>query len=533
MAATVADSEEDGLIDGVEVTVYHTFPGDNDSDRDKLNDGGIATARPDGALRPPPPHALEALTRVPQRLGSPPSPSRGIAERPHLAGRICDGLAYALPRTEALAMKHRVPWRRFGVGGAQGAVAAGLLSGVLSVVGCGGSGTNKTDNQGGAGAATGGSSTVTAGSSTITAGSGGSAPHAGESVGGSAGSVSTAAGAGGGGGAAGPAVPRVENTDGPSVLAEPVTPVSNGKCQGQAVYCSECLTTEGQTAGNCTAVKLGLGQMTSLALTSDTLFYTSANREILKLTLADGKHQSLARGLTFVKSLVVADKTLYFSSRSSEGSGYVARSISVDGGDVTVVSPRQGLSIEAIVPLPDRLLLGVGNSDLDLFTVPKTGGVATSFGGIQQAQTPLLAGMTLYYRANDGMSSTSIDAPMKGHTLNKEYGDSDFILEGDYLYYGSGGAYKRTPTAGGTPEKLQDLATSWVWGRTPSQIIFSQTDAADSTLSHLFVMPIEGGTPKQLATFEYGEVRAVAGNATDLYLGVGSLHGGGLLKIKL
>ena len=238
-------------------------------------------------------------------------------------------------------------------------------------------------------------------------------------------------------------------------------------------------------------------------------------------------------GLTFVKALVVDGKTLYFSGRSSEGFGYEARSVSVDGGGVTVLSPRQGLSIEAIVPLPDRLLLGVGNSDLDLFTVPKAGGVATSFGGLEQVQTPLLAGMTLYYRSNDGMSSTSIDAPMKGHTLNKEYGDSDFILAGDYLYYGSGGAYKRTPTAGGTPEKLQDLATSWVWGRTPSQIIFSQTDAADSMLSHLFVMPIEGGTPKPLATFEYGEVRAVVGNATDLYLGVGSLHGGGLLKIKL
>jgi hypothetical protein len=427
-------------------------------------------------------------------------------------------------------MKHSVPWRRFGVRGAQGAVAAGLLGGALSVVACGGSGTNKTDNQGVAGAATGGSSTVTAGSSTTSAGS---VAHAGESVGGSAGSVSAAAGAGGGGGAAGPAVPRVENTDGPSVLDEPVTQVSDGKCQGQAVYCSECLTTEGQTAGNCTAVKLGLGQMTSLALTSDTLFYTSANREILKLTLADGKHQSLARGLSFVKSLVVEDKTLYFSGRSSESFGYEARSISVDGGDVTVVSPRQGLSVEAIVPLPDRLLLGVGNLDFDLVTVPKAGGVATSFGGIEQAQTPLLAGMTLYYGAQGGMSSTSIDAPMKGHTLNKEYADSDFILEGDYLYYGSGGAYKRAPTAGGTPEKLQDLATSWVWGRTPSQIIFSQTDATDSTLSHLFVMPIEGGTPKQLATFEYGEVRAVAGNATDLYLGVGSQYGGGLLKIKL
>ncbi|MEP7049774.1 MAG: hypothetical protein ABJB12_05450 [Pseudomonadota bacterium] len=82
---------------------------------------------------------------------------------------------------------------------------------------------------------------------------------------------------------------------------------------------------------------------------------------------------------------------------------------------------------------------------------------------------PLLAGMTLYCRSNDGLSSTSIGAPMKGHTLNKEDGDSDVILEGDYPYYGSGGAYKRTPTAGGAAEKLQDLASSRIWGRTPAE----------------------------------------------------------------
>jgi hypothetical protein len=402
-----------------------------------------------------------------------------------------------------------------------------LMLGVLGISAC--SGADSANTGGSAGGGGSGSGGVTSG------GSAGAAQHAGTSAGGSAGSVAATGGTGGvGGGPVGPPVPRVENTDGESALDKPVTSLSDGKCAGQAVFCGECLASELQVAGNCTALKLGLGQMTSLALTTDALFYTSANREIVKLDLAKGTHQSLVRGLEFVKALVVDGSTLYFSTETPDSFfEYDARGVALSGGDVTVLSHQALATIGIILPLPDKLLLGIGDFDFDLMTIPKGGGYSTSFGGLTGVTTPLLAGSTLYYRSNAGLSSTSIDAPAPDHHLNREFSNATIILEGDYLYYIESGAYTRTPTAGGASEVVQMFDNAGVWGRTPDQVIIGQTDANDDKILHLLTMPIKGGTPKDLVTLESGELQAVAGNATELYLAVGSLHGGGLLKVKL
>jgi hypothetical protein len=350
---------------------------------------------------------------------------------------------------------------------------------------------------------------------------------------------SSSAGKGGAGGGAGKdpglPVPRIENTDGDSVLDSPANSLGNGLCEGASVYCNgECLATDGAAKDGCTALKLGLGQATSMALTDDALYYTAANQEILKLDLATGAHTSLVRGLVFVKALAVDDGFLYFGTeRPDSFFKYDARRVALSGGDVTVISP-EGTEVGAIIPLPSEILLGIGNFECDLYTVPKTGGPLKSFGGIQNATSLVLGGGTLYYRTTDGLSSTGIDAPMPDHRLNSEFSNVRLILEGDYLYYGIQGAYTRTPTAGGAPEKIQDLGSgSGVWGRTPTHVIVGTPDAADKTINHLSLMPIAGGTLTPLATVEAQELRAVAANATEVYLGIGSSHAGALLKVAV
>lgn len=356
--------------------------------------------------------------------------------------------------------------------------------------------------------------------------------------GGSAGNggAATIGGIGGGAGAeTGPPVPRVENTEGDSVLDNPKeAALGAGKCEGAAVYCGECLATEGQTAGKCTALKLGLGQTTSLALTTEALFYTAANQEILKLDFAQDAHSSLVRGLTFVQALVVDGDALYFSTEAPDTFfKYDVRSVALGGGDVTVLSPPQNQEIGAIVPLPEQLLFGVGSFEWELFTIPKSGGPATSFGGIRGATWPVLDGSTLYYRTSDGLSSTSIETPAPDNTLNSEFSNARFVLEGDYLYYFISDSYTRTPISGGTPEVIQALPDAGIRGRTTDQIIFTQLDSADEQLMRVFSMPIEGGTPIELTILESTELKAVAANDTDVYLAVGSSHAGAILRVAL
>lgn len=404
------------------------------------------------------------------------------------------------------------------------ALSAVLGLGLLGTA-CGGTDKDSgTPGGGGASAGTGGIPTAGSSSGAAQGGTGS----------GMGGSKNMAGNGGTGGGKSGPPVPRVENSDGPSVLDMPQTQGfgGKGKCEGTAVFCGACLGTENQAMGSCTALKLGLGQAASLALTEDALYYTAANREILKLELASGKHSSLVRGLSFVDALTVEGQTLYFATEAPDTLfDYEARRVDIGGGDVTVISPP-GEDIGAIIPLPDKLLLGIGSFEYDFFTVPKEGGPATAFGNIRGATSPLLGGTTLYYRTDRGLSSTDIAAPMPNHTLNNEFGNTRLMLQGDYLYYAISGSYSRTPIAGGPVEEIQKLKGG-VWGRTPTHVVIETVDETDKTLSHISVMPIEGGTPVEVTTLEQGELRAVAGNATDLYLGVGSLHVGGLLKVAL
>ena len=173
--------------------------------------------------------------------------------------------------------------------GALGAAVSALCAAYcVAVTGCGSDSDDRLQSAGG--------STSQGGADSGTGGSGAAGSSGGTSSGG--GPTAGSGGAGGTGGAPALEVPRISNTDGPSVLDAPLGPaLGAGLCTGSAVYCNgTCLASEGAAQGNCTALKLSIGQTESVYLTDQSLFYTAANREILRMDLADGSHTSLVRG---------------------------------------------------------------------------------------------------------------------------------------------------------------------------------------------------------------------------------------------
>ena len=395
--------------------------------------------------------------------------------------------------------------------------------------GCGGGSSSSTPGTGAVTSAGGGSAATPGNAGATTASS-----NAGNSTG-----TAGATGATDGGGAAGtgPAVPRVENTTGTSVLVSPPSASvgSNGKCSGGAVYCGgTCLDAEGKAAGNCTAVKLNLGQTRSMALTDTALFYTAANQEIIKLDLASNTNKSLVTGLAFVKALVAEGNNLYFTTKTpSSFFRYDVRRVGYDGGDVTVLSPSLSQEVGTIVPLADRLLLGLGNFSYTLSTIPKAGGASTKFGSLNSVYSVAVGGSTLYYSAFSGIGSTNLDSPAASTILYRASSSANLLLEGGYLYYINSNEYVRLPITGGTPETVQPLSNAGIRGRVGNLVIVAQADATDTKVTHLLTMPITGGTPTELVTLEYGELQDVVGNATDLYLAVGSTYAGAILRVKL
>jgi hypothetical protein len=411
--------------------------------------------------------------------------------------------------------------------------AGGLIAAVAAVTLVGCSSSSSDTPAGGAGGGSSGSAGQSAGGAS---GSGGSGANGGTG----GGLVNGGSGGSGGSGGAGLPVPRVDNTEGPSVLDSPLGPAfsGDGACADSAVSCNgTCLSMEGQKQGTCTALKLGLGQTTSMALTAQALFYTAANSEILKYDLTSKTHKSLVRGLEFVESLAADDSTLYFSTEAP-GSffDYDVRSVPQGGGDVTVIAPASRDQASEIWPLPDKILFGIGTfPPYDLFTVPKAGGPATSFGGLK-GYNLLVDGTTLYYLAGDFggvLTSTSITAPGAGTKLSSDSTSSRFALEAGYIYRIDTLTYLRSPAAGGASEHIQTFTVNtYVLGRTPTQILLVQDDSV-AKLTHILAMPFAGGTPTELVTVEYQELKAIAANATDLYISVGVVHAGGLLDVSL
>lgn len=424
----------------------------------------------------------------------------------------------------------------------RGVGLGGFVVACLGVVGgCGGKGASSAEPPAaGAGGSAGGAEDNGAGTSAASTAGGAEGSDAGAPTnGGAEGEAGSSSG-----GAAGVTVPRIENTDGESVLVTPEASLGDGVCQGSAVHCNGiCLTEEQQAARNCTLLKLGLGQTGSLALSSQALFYTAANREIIKLDLASGEHTSLVRGLSFVDALQLQGDELYFSTELPElGDDSEVRRVGVAGGDVTVLSPPQPTSIPAIVPLVDRLVFQVGAQygGGELFAIPKAGGAATSFGSIDEASLPVLSGSTLYYLSNGKLHGTNVDAPAAGQALSTVIGDGlMFVVDGEFIYDIEQGKYSRTPITGGARQPVQVLDSpsklvTYLVGRTPTHVVLRRYHAGQPTITQLLTMPIDGnGTPTELATIEQAELQAVVGDANHIYLAVGAFKAGGLLRVAL
>jgi hypothetical protein len=324
-------------------------------------------------------------------------------------------------------------------------------------------------------------------------------------------------------------------------LDTPQAPVfTGGLCTGQAVYCNgSCVETEGAVVGNCTVLKLGLGQTRSMYLTSDALYYTAASREILRTVLATGAHTSIARGLTFPGALHEVAGTLYFSAEAQVDfpPAVEVRRMADAGGEITVLSqPFIATKIAFIEPIGERLLFGVGNFDYELYTAPNSGGQAEALGPTGTSSV-VVDGNNVYFKRSNYVVGMSMDAPASAANLNQTSTSSKIVVQAGYAYLVANDVYERVPLAGGPMEPIQTFGEkTTLLARTPTDVLLYRLEAVDSgtpKVGHLLRMPIAGGTATEIAALEDFEYQDSAANATHLYVAVGQSYAGGILEIAL
>jgi hypothetical protein len=400
--------------------------------------------------------------------------------------------------------------------------------------GCGADGKPVEEQSANAGSGAAASSASTGGS----AGRSGEAASSGGSAGAS-GSGGTSSGAGAGGSSPAPEVPRVITSDGSSILDGQFVLEASGPgvlCPGSGIYCNgSCLEKPGDSAGNCSIVVLGIQQAASVTLSDDSLYYTAGNREILRLDLGARMHTSLMRGLNDPDGLCVVGDMVYFGAQNNDHPPVTELyGVDTSGSVLRVLSQRFNAGkIRIVRSAGDRLVFGVGDVDYDLYTVARAGGQAEKLSSARVSNA-VVGGSTIYYDQNGQIGAMQVDAPGAAAKLNNDPADSRMVLEGGYLYHVYQDVYSRVPVGGGATEPIQTFDTETrLLARTTSDVLLSRKDANQPGVAHLLRMPIGGGVPTELVSYEEQEYRDSVASATRLYMVVGQSREGALLRVSL
>jgi hypothetical protein len=312
------------------------------------------------------------------------------------------------------------------------------------------------------------------------------------------------------------------------------------------------LVAAGEASDNCTLLAAGLGQTGSLATNASSLFLTAANSEVLRYDLASGEMRSLVTGLSFPGPLFADEETLhvvndtgYFESCGTGGWNRDIRSLSVEGGAVTLLTDSLFEVIDLHV-LDDSMVFG--ESDLgttNWYSLPRSGGIATLL-GVPEAEALFVLDdeFITYDSREDALVSTPRDGSGASTRLAENLSASTIFRTDDGYYYTYSAfvdgenltELRRVPLAGGEPQpiKLLDVRLGSVQEVSGGYIYANVAHVGGQvTMTSLVRVALSTGDVTELISLEPNELRDVRVIGDTVYAVVGSFGPGGLLRVDV
>lgn len=317
-------------------------------------------------------------------------------------------------------------------------------------------------------------------------------------------------------------------------------PASDTALCESGVYCNGSCLLSGEEEAGCTARHVGIGQAAQIAMDEERIYYSAANNELLSVARAAGEPESLVTGLSLIDVLeVLGDSLVYGTVAPDTLFEYHLRSMPKTGGQQTVLTELQSAPISWLLPRGEELLLGIGQSELAVSSIPRTGGHTTQLIDLN-ARTLISDETSLFYTQSFGeLFSSEVNDLERVTAYRGVTVDARLAESGDYLYVINDAfpigddrrVYYRIAKAAGQPEEIQEVEAGLSLNRgIPGGMLVTLTDSATNTTTLSF-LPTEGGELEQLAVVEAGELRDVVADDKTIYVAVGVARVGGILEI--
>ena len=344
-------------------------------------------------------------------------------------------------------------------------------------------------------------------------------------------------------------VPRTETASGASILDDPTADRGGfvGLCEKQQVYCNgECLADVGDQAGSCTLLQNNIGLARSIAVDASALYYTAANSEILRMDLASLTHTSLAAGLASPSALVPAGGMLYFGNNTDGDAGSDLRVVSATSApEMTVLTEHLDTPFD-ISSNGDEIFVAAGGfSSGPLYSLPADGGRWT-----KHIESDILhfevSGESLYFTMNteteDGIFTSTLADPGSYTKVadGNPTGDpiSRFFVQGSNIYWFASKAantskvFTSVPVTGGTKQDIQIAGDGILLAHNSKTVFYLDSDVSVE-YANIMMLSLSGGEAVSLATVEPNEIQAVAADESSVYVALGYIRTGGVLRLDL
>ncbi len=342
-------------------------------------------------------------------------------------------------------------------------------------------------------------------------------------------------------------VPRLENTQGSSILDDPFADRGGfvGLCQKGEVYCNgQCLSLIGDSSENCALLQSNIGLANDITLDDTNLYYTAMSSEILKMDLAALTHSSMVTGLNNPSALYAVSGLLYFGNNPTEGDVNLSSDIRVMNSgrkEVTVLTENIG-AVFKIHLENKKLIFGAGALDAGpMYSVSNTGGRWSKFSASKITHLEVVGDTVVFSMDTEGESglfTSSISKPDRYTKLVDGNKIPNFFVADGFVYWFAFVAdniarvFTKYPLSGGKKQELGSASDGVLLAYNNSYAFYADIDRA-AGVSNIMSIPLSGGQSTVLATCEPNEVQGAVANSTHLYLAMGYMRTGGILKIDL
>ncbi len=311
-------------------------------------------------------------------------------------------------------------------------------------------------------------------------------------------------------------------------------------CPAEEVYCNgSCFAEAGESKAGCQLITINTVNMEGLAIDATHLYFTSYN-SVFRTNLTTSATECVIGGLSFPDGILLYNDQVYVGLDEKPGISGVVR-VGKDGSaPVLLTNASQGGTSFSVVD--DTLYFtGMSSWDGNVYGVPLAGGAAKEI-FTDRFDNDGYAVMDGYiYVMADDLVRASVDAPDSWEEMvSSLYGEVLFEVDGTLYWLADLTGELNWPElymfhiGDSEPTEVQELEEAKYMAHNDMYLFFVNRYEDDNGTTHIYSVPLAGGTVETVATFESSTITSAMATNAELIVRTGYNNStGGIFRIPL